>query len=203
MVRTSAPSDTFCLRQNVNSRFGDWQRPLIVAGTVSDVYVVSRSCLGRVSMLRIQVVTATAATVQGKDMKPRGDQEEVVRSTARMTHCGHGQWAAWRAAACRCLLWPAPSSTHWGHWRRCDLLLQDNDCIAVGGMGFNKVQPNHVWVCGYWGYCILCSLEHILNIFKRMFAFSRTKRSGMDLVFLGTAQHWTAHTAHCLQHFAS
>ena len=48
MVRTSAPSDTFCLRQNVNSRFGDWQRPLIVAGTVSDVYVVSRSCLGRV-----------------------------------------------------------------------------------------------------------------------------------------------------------
>ena len=97
--------------------------------------------------------------------------------------------AAWRAAACRCLLWPAPSCSHWGHWRRCDLLLQDNDCIAVGGMGFNKVQQNHVWVCGY---CILCSLEHILNIFKRMFAFSRTKRSGMDWHGLGVSGDCTA-----------
>ena len=70
---------------------------------------MSTSCLGRVSMLCIQVVTATA-TVQGKDMKPRGDQEEVVRSTARMTHCGHGQWrhgVLHLAVACYDLLHPA------------------------------------------------------------------------------------------------
>lgn len=181
----------------------DHQRPLIVAG-VSDVYVVSRLCLGRVSML----------CIQGKDMKPRGDQEEVVRSTARRiaTHCDALRtWpmAAWRAAACRCLLWPAMTCSILLHPAPrtevidVDVIYSSKTMIALqweewGSTKFNRTTCECVpTVC----YCILCSLEHILNVI--MFAFSRTKRSGMDLVFLGTAQHWTAHTAHCLQHFAS